>query len=119
MSIKRAGWLGSTALSGGCYLGVLRLAVTLVLAVRPNAYALPTDGTVAAGSASIASTKSTVTVDQASQKAVINWQNFSIGQGEAVKFDQPNSTSVTLNRVLGGIRRAYWAACRPMARSSW
>ena len=102
MSIKRTGWLGSTALSGGGHLAVLSLAATLVLAFRPNAYALPTDGTVAAGKASIASTKSAVTIDQSSQNAVINWQSFSIGQGEAVTFDQPNSTSVALNRVLGG-----------------
>ena len=36
-----------------------------------------------------------------SQNVAINWQGFSIGQGEAVKFVQPNSSSVALNRVLG------------------
>ncbi len=65
------------------------------------AYALPAGGTVVAGAASIAGTKGTVTIDQSSQNAVINWQSFGIGESEAVTFQQPNSRSVALNRVLG------------------
>ncbi len=38
---------------------------------------------------------------QSSQNAVINWQGFGIGASESVTFAQPNSQSVTLNRVLG------------------
>src|SRR5665213_1579444 len=52
ISIRSTRWLGSTALSGGGHLAVLRLAAALVLALRPSAYALPTNGTVAAGSVS-------------------------------------------------------------------
>ncbi|MBC7636938.1 MAG: filamentous hemagglutinin N-terminal domain-containing protein, partial [Acetobacteraceae bacterium] len=71
------------------------------LATGLNVYALPADGTVAAGQASIVTTKAAVTVNQSTQNAVINWQGFSIAQGEAVKFVQPNGNAVILNRVLG------------------
>ena len=72
-----------------------------MLAFGSNAYALPTGGVVSAGSASIGSGAGTTTINQSSQNAAINWQSFSIGQGEAVRFVQPNSSSVALNRVLG------------------
>jgi len=42
-----------------------------------------------------------MTINQSSQNAAINWQGFSIGQGESVSFVQPNGSAVALNRVLG------------------
>ena len=70
----------------------------------PNALrANPTGGNAVAGSASISGQgSSTVTINQASHAAIINWQTFSINSGEVTKFIQPSSTSVALNRVLGG-----------------
>ena len=63
----------------------------------------PTGGNVAAGSAAIAGQgTSTVTVNQASNVAIINWQTFSIGGGELTQFIQPSAQSAALNRVLGG-----------------
>ena len=62
----------------------------------------PTGGQVVAGSATIGPAGSTVTINQASNLAIINWQQFSIASGEATKFLVPNSSSATLNRVLGG-----------------
>ena len=62
----------------------------------------PTGGQVAAGSAAINTVPGTVTVNQGSNIAIINWQTFSIGAGELTKFIQPSSTSAALNRVLGG-----------------
>jgi filamentous hemagglutinin family protein len=62
----------------------------------------PTGGQVASGSASINTIPGTVTVQQLSNQAVINWQSFSIGAGELTKFVQPSNTSAVLNRVLGG-----------------
>jgi filamentous hemagglutinin family protein len=100
-SIRSARWLGSTALSGGGHLAVLGLAGTLVLAVGPTAYALPKDGSVTQGAATINTAQSALTVTQSSQKAAINWQSFGIGASESVTFQQPNSSSVVLNRVLG------------------
>src|SRR5579871_2974616 len=63
----------------------------------------PTGGVVANGAATIAGQgTSSVLINQGSDRAVINWQTFSIGSGELTKFVQPSSTSATLNRVLGG-----------------
>ncbi|WP_420383925.1 MBG domain-containing protein [Novosphingobium sp.] len=65
------------------------------------ANALPSNGTVAAGNASIAGTASTLTVNQSSANAVINWQSFNVGAGDKVVFVQPTVNSATLNRVTG------------------
>jgi filamentous hemagglutinin family protein len=77
------------------------IGALLAISAASHAYALPTGGVVAAGSAVIASGPSSTTIAQSSQNASINWQGFSIGQGEAVQFVQPNAHSVALNRVLG------------------
>jgi len=62
----------------------------------------PTGGQVVTGSASITNAGSTLNINQGSDKAIINWQSFSINSGELTKFLVPNSSSATLNRVLGG-----------------
>src|SRR6185369_1282861 len=77
------------------------LGVLVALAFGANAHALPAGGAVSAGSASIAGGGGSMTITQASQNVAINWQTFNIGQGEAVRFVQPNSSAVALNRVLG------------------
>lgn len=61
--------------------------------------ALPGGGEVAAGQASISQQASTMVVQQASQKAVINWQSFNIAKNETVNFQQPNAAAVALNRI--------------------
>ena len=99
MTIGSVRRFGSNALSG--HLAVLGLAAIMVLAVRPTAYALPLNGAVVQGDAKIATTPITVTVHQTTQNAAINWQSFGIGVGQSVTFQQPNSSSVALNRVLG------------------
>ena len=44
-----------------------------------------------------------VTINQHSDKAIINWHMFNIGVGEKTTFVQPNSNSIALNRVVGGM----------------
>jgi filamentous hemagglutinin family protein len=61
---------------------------------------LPNSGSFAAGAGSIAAGAGSVTVTQSSQRAVINWNSFSIGQGGVVQFQ--NGAGATLNRVTGG-----------------
>lgn len=63
--------------------------------------ALPSGGVVSAGSASISAYASSLTITQTTQNAAINWQRFSIGTNEAVRFIQPAANSVALNRVVG------------------
>jgi filamentous hemagglutinin family protein len=64
--------------------------------------ALPTDGAVRAGSASIgAPANGSLTVTQSSQRAVVDWRSFNVGAGNRVHFSQPGSNSAILNRVTG------------------
>jgi hypothetical protein len=60
-------------------------AATLVTAGAAHAGgALPTNGQYVAGQGSIANSSGNVTVNQSSNHGIINWQNFSIGQGNSV-----------------------------------
>ena len=76
------------------------LAVVAMLSSLVHAQ-LPTGGSVAVGSGSIAVNGNTMTITQATPKLVTNWQSFSVGVGKTVEFVQPSSSAVALNRVLG------------------
>jgi filamentous hemagglutinin family protein len=65
------------------------------------AQAAPTGGVVTAGQAQIGGTLGQMTVTQTTPHAAIHWQSFGIRAGESVRFVQPSSASVTLNRVIG------------------
>jgi filamentous hemagglutinin family protein len=67
------------------------------------AYAGPVGGQVVGGDASIGGSGSSTVINQTSTRAIINWQDFSIGSGEIVRFVQPDAASATLNRVVGGV----------------
>lgn len=78
------------------------LTLAALLALAGPAAALPTGGNVVAGQATIQKPTTTQQiVTQTSQKAVIDWTTFSIASGETVRFDQPSSSAVLLNRVTG------------------
>jgi len=80
--------------------GAVALAAAGVLA-SSLALAGPTGGQVSAGSGSIAQAGLNTTINQTSQNLAINWQGFNIAANESVRFNQPNATSVALNRVIG------------------
>lgn len=44
----------------------------------------------------------TTVIDQASWRAIIDWQTFNIGLDEYVMFNQPGTNAVILNRIIGG-----------------
>ncbi|MDI1274159.1 filamentous hemagglutinin N-terminal domain-containing protein [Polaromonas sp.] len=92
----------ATGRPGAVRFAVKALSACLMLGLGASAYALPTGGVVAAGGASITSGASTTTITQSTANAAINWQSFGIAAGQTVQFIQPGSTSVALNRVLGG-----------------
>lgn len=87
----------------------LSLLAALLTSVAPVAVlANPVDGVVSAGAATISSVGSTLTVNQSTDKAVIDWRGFDIGVGETTQFQQPNSNSLTVNRVgSGGASQIY------------
>lgn len=81
--------------------GLLLGGITLVLLIVPDlVLSNPEGGQVVGGDASISSPASNVTqINQTSNKAVINWQSYNVGANEAVNYQQPNSSSITLNRI--------------------
>ena len=59
-------------------------------------------GGMVGGSATITQDSSTLlTINQSTNRGVIDWQSFNVGVGARVNFQQPGATSVTLNRVVG------------------
>jgi filamentous hemagglutinin family protein len=83
------------------WLFVTTTAVVASMALSPFASAGPVGGTVVDGSAGISQSGAVTTINQSSNRAIINWQGFSIGKSETVTFNQPSSSSATLNRVTG------------------
>jgi len=67
--------------------------------LAPNAR--PTGGVVVGGQAGISQTGNSTVIDQASERAAINWQSFNVGSQQSVTFEQPNSGAVALNSVVG------------------
>lgn len=76
----------------------------LAAALAPlGAAAGPRGGAIVAGRATISQpSPASTTINQQSDKAIIDWQSFGIGANESVRFRQPSSSSVILNRVVGG-----------------
>jgi len=85
--------------SGGVALAAALLVSTSAFALDPNA--LPTGGKISAGAGSISSTGGGMTITQGSQNLAVNWNTFNIGKDASVTFNQPNSSAIALNRVLG------------------
>ncbi|MDP3418225.1 filamentous hemagglutinin N-terminal domain-containing protein [Falsiroseomonas sp.] len=68
-----------------------------VAQIAPDAR--PQGGQVVAGSASIAQNPALTSVQQSSERAVVDWRSFNIGRDHTVQFQQPSAASITLNRV--------------------
>jgi len=78
------------------------MSLFIVAALASPAWALPTGAQVAAGQAVLSQPDAqSLHVNQTSSKAILNWQQFSISANEKVKFIQPSSSAVALNRVVG------------------
>ena len=92
---------GAGAQGGTLYVCLKGLSIALALGFGMQVYASPTGGAVTAGGASISTGAGTTLVTQTTANTVINWQSFNIGPGETVRFVQPSSNAVALNRVLG------------------
>ncbi|MGU3492567.1 YDG domain-containing protein [Xanthobacteraceae bacterium A53D] len=79
------------------------LASTALVAVAGGAFAqtaLPTGGKVVSGQATISAPNGGgMVINQTSGRAIINWNGFSVGSGNSVRFE--NGTGATLNRVTG------------------
>ena len=76
------------------------VAIYLFLGLSSVAVANPEGGQVVGGSATIVVEGSTTTINQSSDKAIIDWRTFNIQQGEKTQFNQPSTSSIILNRVI-------------------
>lgn len=85
--------LGTSALTG-----FMALATT----AQAGQAALPTGGVVTAGSAKIAQPSANqLAITTGTSRTVIDWQNFSIAAGNKVTIQQPGTSSITVNEVVG------------------
>jgi filamentous hemagglutinin family protein len=80
-----------------------RIPALLALAALPRilaaASSLPSGGGFTTGCGAIVAAGNTLTINQSTLRGIINWNNFSIGAGGLVTFN--NGSGVTLNRVTG------------------
>lgn len=71
------------------------------MTVLPVVFANPTDPSVVVGEATVSGLgTSRVAIQQASQRAIINWQQFNIAPNEITQFIQPNVHAIALNRIF-------------------
>src|SRR5712675_3164949 len=82
---------------------LLASTALLVLGALPGS-AGPDGPVVVGGQATVTGAGSAnVQVNQTTNNAIINWNTFNIGAGQSTTFVQPGTSSVTLNRVTGGL----------------
>ena len=74
------------------------LPLSIYAEINPNS--LPTGATVTQGSAQFNQNNNTLNINQNTQNLSTNWNSFNIGQDATVNFNQPNSSSIAINRVL-------------------
>ncbi|MEO1853798.1 GLUG motif-containing protein [Chromohalobacter sp.] len=86
-------WCG-TACRG--VMGTLFLLPALAMASE-----LPSGGVVVDGEANLERQGDNLTIKQNSQRAAIEWDDYSIGEGSTVRYDQPGADAAALNRVTG------------------
>ncbi|MBS0551432.1 MAG: filamentous hemagglutinin N-terminal domain-containing protein, partial [Proteobacteria bacterium] len=82
------------------------VALAVALAFLPAiAWAMPTGEQVVAGQVAVdRPAADRMLIRQGTNAAIVNWNGFSIGIGEAVRIQQPAASSVMLNRVVGNDR---------------
>ncbi|WP_458761662.1 two-partner secretion domain-containing protein [Cupriavidus basilensis] len=88
--------------SGGARRVIAAAVALLGLGALAPAHALPTGNVIVSGSGNVTSYNNgrDMSINQSSDKLIINWNGFSINAGEKVSFNQPDSNSIALNRVV-------------------
>ena len=75
------------------------LVAVSFFACAPAVYSAPVGGTTTGGSATISQSGTTTTITQGSDRAIIRWDQFDIGQQEHVQFVQPSASAIAVNRI--------------------
>jgi len=76
------------------------LFCALSFALLSSVHAMPSGEALVHGNCTLERGSSSLTINQNSCKAIINWESFSLAEGELVQFVQPDSRSALLNRVI-------------------
>ncbi|MCX8500273.1 MAG: hypothetical protein ORO03_01045, partial [Alphaproteobacteria bacterium] len=78
-------------------------AVAAILSLSsPKLLAAPVGGVVASGGATISASGLVTTINQSTDRAVIDWSSFNLSVNETARFIVPSDSSATLNRITGG-----------------
>jgi filamentous hemagglutinin family protein len=78
-------------------------AAFLLSAVGSAALAGPEGASVVKGTAVVSGIGTgAVTINQSSDRAVLDWRSYSVDLNESVRYNQPGAGSISLNRVTGG-----------------
>ncbi len=64
------------------------------------AFAGPEGGVVKGGAGAISRAGNTTTIEQATERMAIDWSSYNVAADERVQYIQPNSSSVSLNRIM-------------------
>jgi filamentous hemagglutinin family protein len=81
--------------------GLMMFAYLVQPGIVPIVLANPTGPAVVGGDATVSGLGTAhVTIAQASQQAIINWQQFNIAPNEVTQFIQPNVQAIALNRIF-------------------
>ncbi len=91
------------------------LAITLCGFSR-QALALPRGESVVNGQVTFERSQNRLVINQATGKAIVNYDGFDIGGSERVDFHQPGSAAAILNRVVGGSRSTIAGAMNANGR---
>lgn len=81
--------------------GLMMFAYLVQPGIVPIVLANPTGPVVVGGDATVSGLGTAhVAIAQASQHAIINWQQFNIAPNEVTQFIQPNVQAIALNRIF-------------------
>jgi filamentous hemagglutinin family protein len=88
------------------------LLPTLAVAGAPAPTTLPTGEQVVAGQVTVTRNGSRMTIYQATNKAIVNWNSFNLGRNAAVTVNMPDSSAVALYRSLSSDPSAIYGSLR-------
>lgn len=91
-----------TGIAPRVHRGASALALAIACGWSAPAAAGPEGGEIAYGAAAIDAAGAVTTVRQTSDRVIIDWRSFDVTGDETVRFAQPGTGSIALNRVAAG-----------------
>ena len=83
----------------------MRVFIILIITTFYSCFVLaelPSGNTTITGDITITSNDQSMTIQQQSDQAIIEWNSFNIGENNTVTFQQPSTSASALNRVISG-----------------